>query len=74
MSNSTYVRVMEVQSKMLAIHDKRAQMLKDLSADLGLDTKSGLNLDRLSEFGRELIKLNVEFAELSAIHKELLNY
>jgi hypothetical protein len=65
---------MEVQAKMLAIHAKREQLLKELSADLGVDTKSGLNLDRLSEFGRELIKLNVEFAELSAEHKELMNY
>ncbi len=74
MTNSTYVRVMEVQAKMLAIHDKRAQLLKDLSADLGSDTKSGLNLDILSKFGWEIVKLNAEFAELSAEHKELMNY
>jgi hypothetical protein len=74
MTNSTYVRVMEVQAKMLAIHDKRAQLLKDLSADLGSDTGPGLNLDILSKFGWEIVKLNAEFAELSAEHKELMNY
>lgn len=74
MTNSTYVRVMEVQAKMLAIHAKREQLVKELSADLGVDTKSGLNLDILTKFGREIVKLNAEFAELSAEHKELMNY
>jgi hypothetical protein len=57
---------------MLAIHDIRDKLFKQLMADLGNGEKAGLNLDILSKFGWTIVELNRQFEILSTQHKELM--
>lgn len=64
---------LKIQKQMHAVHDSRDALVKALIADLGTTTAHGLNLDTLSAFGREMVRLSAEFESLSAIHKEMMN-
>jgi hypothetical protein len=67
--------VLKVQKAMLAIHDSRDKLAKEVMAGLGNgDNLAGINLDTLTKFAREVIKLNKEFEMLSAQHKKLMGY
>ena len=71
---SKHHEVLEVQKSMIAIHDSRDKLAKEVMASLGNGDTPGLSLDLLSEFGWKIIKLNKEFEILSAQHKELMGY
>ena len=64
--------VFSVQNRMVAIHETREKLAKEVMADLGNGSVPGISLDRLSDFAREVIKLNAEFEMLSAQHKTLM--
>lgn len=65
-------KILEIQKSMLAIHDIRDKLFKQLMADLGNGEKAGLNLDILSKFGWTIVELNRQFEILSTQHKELM--
>jgi len=65
-------KILEIQKSMLAIHDIRDRLFKQLIADLGNGEKLGLNLDTLSKFGFTIVELNKQFEALSSRHKELM--
>lgn len=66
--------VFEVQKSMIAIHESRNKLAKEVMAGVGNGDTPGLNLDLLSAFGWKIIELNKEFEILSARHKELMGY
>ena len=67
-----HAEIIATQNAMLANHEDRAKLAKEVMADLGNGDKPGINLDRLTEFAREVIKLNKEFETLSAQHDYLM--
>ena len=64
--------ILEVQKRMIEIHETRDTLAKNLMADLGAGEIPGINLDNLSSFARKVIELNREFAELSGKHSKLM--
>lgn len=64
--------VFAVQNRMIAIHETRDKLAKEVMADLGNGSVPGISLDRLTDFAREVIKLNAEFEMLSARHTQLM--
>lgn len=65
--------VLEIQGRMIEIHQTRDKLFSDLVADLGVyDPTAGINLDQLTKFAREIIQLNTEFAEKQGRHKEII--
>jgi hypothetical protein len=70
-----YPQIMEIQKRMLEIHSERDTLAKDLMRELGNGSIPGINLDNLSTFARQVIRLNAEFEIISAKHRELMgNY
>jgi hypothetical protein len=69
---SKHTETLGVQAAMIANHEHREKLAKEVMADLGNGDKPGISLDRLTEFAREVIKLNKEFETLSARHRELM--
>jgi hypothetical protein len=57
---------------MIANHEQRAYLAKQLMADLGNGKTPGISIDRLIDFAHEVIKLNAEFEILSARHDYLM--
>jgi hypothetical protein len=69
-----YPKIMEIQKRMLEIHSERDNLAKDLMRELGNGDVPGINLDNLSKFARQVIRLNKEFEILSKLHRELMGY
>lgn len=69
-----YPKIMEIQKRMLEIHSERDNLAKDLMREIGNGDVPGVNLDNLSKFARQVIRLNKEFEILSKLHRELMGY
>lgn len=69
---NTHNEIIATQNAMLANHDKRDSLAKELMADLGNGKTPGISIDRLVDFAHEVIKLNAEFEMLSAQHDYLM--
>lgn len=69
-----YTEIFAVQKRMIEIHSERNALAKNLMEGLGNGEFPGINLDNLSKFARQVIKLNQEFETLSGKHRELMNY
>jgi hypothetical protein len=67
-----YAQIIEIQKRMLEIHSERDTLAKTLMQDLGNGEFPGINLDNLSRFARQVIKLNAEFEIISDKHRQLM--
>jgi hypothetical protein len=73
--NKDYAQIFKIQQRMLEIHSERDTLAKTLMRELGNGEFPGINLDNLSRFARQVIKLNAEFETISAKHRQLMgNY
>lgn len=69
-----YPKIMEIQKRMLEIHSERDNLAKELMREIGNGDVPGVNLDNLSRFARQVMRLNKEFEILSKLHRELMGY
>ena len=69
-----YPKIMEIQKRMLEIHAERDNLAHSLMKGLGNGDVPGVDLDNLSKFARQVMRLNKEFEILSKLHQELMGY
>ena len=73
-TTKNHTQIMEIQKRMLEIHSERDNLADSLMKGLGNGDVPGVNLDNLSKFARQVMRLNKEFEILSMIHRELMGY
>jgi hypothetical protein len=69
---NAHAETIATQNAMIANHEQRDRLAKELMADLGNGETPGISVDRLVDFAHEVIKLNAEFEILSARHDYLM--
>lgn len=70
-TNEITARLAEVQEELTAISNQRRESALALANSLGTETAQGVNLDELSKWARDTIKLNVALKELAEERRAL---
>lgn len=73
-TTENHSQIMNIQKRMLEIHSERDNLAGSLMIEIGNGDVPGVNLDNLSKFARQVMRLNKEFEILSKLHRELMGY
>ncbi len=70
-TNEIKARLADVQEIMSEVVEQRRELAMTFVNNLGVEDNNGINLDELSQWAREVKKLNTQIKELAEERKQL---